>query len=104
MNIDFLLKQTKQKKKDLANTLDVTTNTIRNYESGKSEPTMSILIKMAEFFNVSLDTLVGKKSNVVDLSILNSNKQNLIKEILNLNSNDVDNVISFIAGLNSKNK
>lgn len=104
MNITFLLKQSKKKKKDLAVAANITTNTIRNYENGNSEPSLSTLIKMADFFGVSLDTLVGNSKDIVDLKVLNKDKQKLIKEILNLNPQDTNNVISFIQGMNSKNK
>ena len=104
MNISFLLKQTNKKKKNLANYANITTNTIRNYESGTSEPTLSTLLKIAEFFNVSLDTLVGKNSDIVDLKTLSSNKQKLVTDILNLDAADTDKVLAFIAGINANKK
>ena len=38
-------------------------DSIRKYERGESEPTMASLIAMAEFFEVSVDYLVGKDDN-----------------------------------------
>lgn len=32
----------------------------RRYESGEREPTMSALIKLADFYGVSIDYLVGR--------------------------------------------
>ena len=37
-------------------------NTIRTYVSGTSEPTLGKLIKIADYFGVSLDWLVGRES------------------------------------------
>ena len=33
---------------------------LRRYETGESEPTLTALIKMADFFDVTLDDLVGR--------------------------------------------
>lgn len=46
---------------DLANELGVTHQVISFYENGR-EPSYDILIKIAEFFNVSLDYLLGKSN------------------------------------------
>ena len=35
----------------------------QNYEYGKSEPTASVLIALANFYNISLDYLVGRTDN-----------------------------------------
>lgn len=44
----------------IAKVLDVTLQTISNYENGKREMTPSTIIKLAEYFNVSTDYLLGK--------------------------------------------
>ena len=40
--------------------LNVTLQTISNYENGKREMTPNTIIKLAEYFNVSTDYLLGK--------------------------------------------
>lgn len=42
------------------NFLGVTRQTYNSYETGKAVPSLKILIKIAEFYNVSLDYLVGR--------------------------------------------
>lgn len=44
----------------MAEFLGVTVRGYRNYELGAREPELSILIKLADYFNVSLDELVGR--------------------------------------------
>ena len=44
----------------MANLLGITVRGYRNYELGSREPELSILIKLADYFNVSLDELVGR--------------------------------------------
>lgn len=46
--------------KQLANELDIAERQMQRYEYGASEPTKIVLIKMADYFNVSIDYLVGR--------------------------------------------
>ena len=38
----------------------ITYRSYRRYESGEREPTASVLVRMADFYGVSLDYLVGR--------------------------------------------
>lgn len=104
MKLKDILKARNKTKQELADYVGVSTNAIRNYEKGINSPTLNVVIKMAEFLDVALETITGTNSDIVDLKMLNVNKRKLIKDILNLDSEDVDKVSSFIAGLNAKNK
>ena len=46
--------------KDVANYLNITTSAYGFYEQGKRIPDSETLTKLANYFNVSLDYLVGK--------------------------------------------
>lgn len=46
---------------ELAQKIGVSKGIISLWESGKREPTMSSLIALSNFFNVSIDYLVGKE-------------------------------------------
>ena len=45
---------------DLAEAVGIDQRTISNYETGKSNPDSDALIRLADFFNVSIDYLVGR--------------------------------------------
>lgn len=45
---------------DLAEATGIDQRTISNYETGKSNPDSFALIKIADFFGVSIDYLVGR--------------------------------------------
>lgn len=45
---------------DLAEAVGIDQRTISNYETGKTYPDSYSLIKLADFFNVSIDYLVGR--------------------------------------------
>ena len=47
----------------LATDLNATQNTISRYETGEREPGIDELIKIADYFNVSVDYLIGRTEN-----------------------------------------
>ncbi|MGN1201999.1 MAG: helix-turn-helix domain-containing protein, partial [Eubacterium sp.] len=51
------------KQKDLAAYLLIDQSTYSDYENGKINIPIDMLIKIADYYNVSLDYLVGRKGN-----------------------------------------
>ena len=47
----------------LATELNTSQNTISRYETGEREPGIAELIKIANYFNVSVDYLIGRTEN-----------------------------------------
>ena len=47
----------------LAMDLNMSQNTISRYETGEREPGINELIKIADYFNVSVDYLLGRTNN-----------------------------------------
>ena len=85
-------------RKDLALALNISVSTLGMYEQGRREPNIDMLIKMADYFDVSIDFLVGR-------SFQNENNE-LLVEALHL-KNEIDklpqgykNIIDFM--LNTK--
>ena len=54
---------------DVANATGIDQKTLSNYETGKTNPDSYALNKLADFFNVSIDYLVGR----VNTNILSKN-------------------------------
>ncbi len=52
------------KQKDLAKILSVDQSTYSDYENGRINVPIEQLIKIADFYNVSLDYLVGRTNNL----------------------------------------
>ena len=48
---------------DVCNTLDIEQSTLANYENNRRVPKTDILIKIANYYGVSLDFLVGMTDN-----------------------------------------
>ena len=53
-------KQAGLTQEQMAAELQIVFRSYRRYESGETEPTLSSLVKMADYFNVSLDYLAGR--------------------------------------------
>lgn len=47
---------------DFCNTIGISFSTYQNYESGKRIPTADILLKLADFYHVSVDYLLGRNT------------------------------------------
>ena len=56
----LLRKEKNFKQEELLEPFGVTVRTYRRYETGEREPTVSTLWKMADFYEVSVDYLIGR--------------------------------------------
>ena len=63
MKLKELRKKQNLTQLELANKIGVVESTISLYESGKREPDISTLIKLADCLNTSIDELVEHKTN-----------------------------------------
>ena len=48
---------------ELSNILNIKQSTYSHYETGKRQPDISTLIRIADFFHCSIDYLVGRYKN-----------------------------------------
>lgn len=60
MRLKELRKSRKLNQVDLGKIAGITSKQIQRYESGESEPTLSVLVRLSDYFDVSLDYLVGR--------------------------------------------
>lgn len=69
---------------ELAKMLGVNATTYHNYEIGLTEPPLSILLKLADFYNISLDSLAERQPSLSDYGFKNLSeiKQDAILKIL----------------------
>lgn len=106
MNISEILRNLREDKDlkqiDLANLLCITQQAYSNYENAKSEIPLNHLIKLAEFYNVSTDFLLGRVSYKHNLSSLNKLLLNtitygeLLNKISKLNVSKLNSLIDFL--------
>lgn len=92
MNLHGLRKDRSLSMKELADIMHVSAQTIMNWENDIFEPSIDHLIKLADFFNVSIDYLVGRYLNQSD-EIISSDK------IKNLNKDEIIGLLKKILDL-----
>ncbi len=56
-----LRKQNRITQRDLAESLHISQTSVSKYERGESEPDLEMVIKMADFFEVSIDEFIRGK-------------------------------------------
>ncbi|MCL2018327.1 MAG: helix-turn-helix domain-containing protein [Oscillospiraceae bacterium] len=55
------------KQQDIADVLGITQRAYSFYETGRSEPSLEIIRKIADFYNIPIDLLVGRYFTVKNL-------------------------------------
>lgn len=58
-NLEKLRKENKVSQAKLGEVLGITQQMVSNYEKDSSQPNIELLVKIADFFKVSIDALVG---------------------------------------------
>lgn len=53
----------KMLQKDIAAAVGLSVRAYQYYEKGQKEPTLSVLIRLSDFFNVSMDYLCGRSDD-----------------------------------------
>ncbi len=91
---------------DLAAQLNVSNTTLSQYESGQRVPSDDIKIKIAEFFNVSVDYLLGKVDKKIkatpEVIPLSSEQQELLDATSDLPDEDLRKAIEYVELLKLK--
>ena len=86
--------------KELTEKLNLHPMTYNNYEKNRCEPNIDLLIKIADFYGVSLDYLCDHKTqNTNDIGYLTENQKQLLELIQELNEINIIKAISYISGL-----
>ncbi len=84
---------------EVANKLKINSQTYNRYETGVNQPNIEMLIKLADFFNVSIDDLIGRKSETINLNFYNDNKKELLKYLIQEDDKTIERVYDFYKGL-----
>ena len=93
---------------DLANKLHVSRAAVSKYETGRSYPSMDIMLEIAKMLEISIDELLSKEEITREtIETKNSNKKNKIVTIIVLIVVGIALIISSIAiitSINTRNK
>lgn len=98
MNIEQLRKRHKKSQQEIAQALNITQSAYQKYENGRTEPNIERLKQLANYYNVSIDYLVGRVFQD-DFGYLSPEQKDAIKILKQLNELNVMKATSYMAGL-----
>ena len=100
--IENLMQENNLTANKLAIACKLQNNTFTYWKNGKTKPTIDALIRIADYFNVSIDYLVGRESLSTEKETNNSNKavsSTLLNRIESLDELQQAKVLAYIDGL-----
>ena len=90
---------------EMAKMLEINRNYLSRIETNKSLPTAEVLTKLAERFNISIDSLLGINLDGKDGEIAKMNKIKKIGQYCNyLNNTELDFVINMLCVMSNHTK
>lgn len=98
MNLIKLRKENNLTQKELAEKLYLTQNGYSSYENGRTEPNIETLCKIADFYNVSLDYLVGREYKN-DIGYLTDKQHSAVILIKQLNNDNLNRELGRLSTL-----
>lgn len=104
-NLKNIRKSRKLTQVQVADALHFAHTTYTAYENEKIQPSTETMIKLADYFNTTIDNLVGHEvKHFVDISLLSNTQIELINKIKNCNNNACEKLLSYLDGLQTKDK
>lgn len=87
--------------KKLAEYLNISQPSINKYENRGIEPDIDVLIKLADYFNTSVDYLIGHSENMIheQNEVLPENEKQLLMQFRRLNSEEkscIENMLRLL--------
>lgn len=70
----------------LAEDLQIPPTTLNNYVNGKTEPNIKTLIKLADYFHVTIDELVDRPTSLINRLALSERERSIIDKVLKMNT------------------
>lgn len=90
-NLKKLRTEFKISQQQLANAIGVSQQSINKYENQDVEPDIAVIIKIADYFSVSIDYLVGRNmSHDFAVSSLTKEEENIFSKYKTLNRKEKD--------------
>ena len=100
-NIRKLRKSRDLTMKQFGEMMGVSKSAISLYENNKAQPDINMMYKMADYFDVSIDFLLGRKT---DESKEKKTDDKLVADILSLTEEEKTLVEGYVSGIKARRK
>lgn len=98
MRLKELRKKKNVTQQEVAEHLFITQHGYSNYEINKTEPNIETLCKLADYYNVTLDYLVGRNF-VSDIGYLSEQQREAVSLMQKLDEQSLSRVIAYMSGI-----
>ena len=100
MKLKTLREKINKTQKEVADELCIQRTKYARYENEESDPSIDMLLKLADYYKVTLDELVGHEvPYLIDKSLLSDEEISIINEIKELDTIQRIKVLAYIDGL-----
>lgn len=96
-NLAFLRKSKGYTQQEMANILQVSKPTYNHYETGRYEPDIKTIIKIADFFDCSIDYLVGHQTKSLIYNDFSKDQQKAISMLKKLDEKETAMLLGYLA-------
>ena len=93
MRLIELRKEKKLTQEQVAQYLNMTQSTYQHYENGRAEPSIDTILKLADFYQVSVDYLLEREYNN-EIGYLTNEQKNIVFVIKKLNDENLNKTLS----------
>lgn len=103
-NLRMLREEQEKKQSDIAEYLQIPTSTYSNYEQGSARPDYEILCKLARYYEVSLDFILGltRKRQAENKQIQTGNTKFDLTGLYQLNAHNLRIIQEIVDAFNIK--
>jgi len=89
-NIKYLRTKKKISQQYLADAMNIPRTTLGDYERGKTEPNLEMLVKLADFFDLKVDELIRSNISHLDYEILRNKHMKVLA--ISVDANNKENI------------
>jgi transcriptional regulator with XRE-family HTH domain len=94
-----LFKQSGKKYIQLAGEIGIKSSTITQWKKGKQKPSLDAVVKIADYFDVPVDFLLGRGTFSSDLILVSEKGKKLLRHFDKFDEHKKDIAIAFTEGL-----
>lgn len=81
---------------DVARMTGLNLRNYNKYENNVTEPDIATLIKLADFYNTTIDNIVGRPTSLINVAILNNTQREIIERVQNMPDKEQEYTLLFL--------
>ncbi|MGN1222051.1 MAG: helix-turn-helix domain-containing protein [Christensenellales bacterium] len=99
LRLKELRKSNNKTQKEIAEVIQTTQSNYGKYELEQQEPNIETLKLLADYYGVSVDYLIGHKTDSLDISFYSATAKQIVDMLPQLNNENLKKLCSVVEGL-----